>query len=99
MLGGANRRQDIFFRSTVALLTPPLSGQAVARNRSHNFAESIQFPQRRVNIRRDPKADEFLVNDWRCEDMMLAEEVAADLSLIQSFNLDIGDSAHLTGIE
>ena len=99
MLGGANRRQDIFFRSIARCERRTLSGQAVARNRTHNFAESIQFPQRRVNIRRDTEADEFLVNDRRREDVMLTEEVAADLSLIQSFNLDVRNGAHLAGIE
>src|ERR1041384_5032023 len=78
---------------------PALSGQAIARNASHDFAESIQFPQRRVNVRCDAQADEFFVNDWRREDVMLTKEVAADLSLIQSFNLDVRDGAHLARIE
>src|SRR5205085_7328833 len=92
----------LFAAKTTILLEQtwrPLPRQAVPRNRSHNFAESIQFPQRRVNIRRDPQADEFFVNDWRCEDVMLAEKVAADLCLIRSFNLDVGDGAHLARIE
>src|SRR5438067_13922304 len=100
MLGGANRRQEIFFQEHYSTAKRrALSWQTVARNVSHDFAESIQFPQGRVNIRRDTQADEFLVHDWRREDMMLAEKVAADLSLIQSFNLDVRDGAHLAGIE
>ena len=103
LVSGKNQRRLFHFHSLgktgKAAANEALGRQAVARHVSHDFAESIQFPQRRVNIRRDPKPDEFLVNDGRREDMMLAEEIAADLSLIQSFNLHVRDGAHLARIE
>ena len=39
------------------------------------------------------------MDDRRREDVMLAEKIAADLSLIHSFDLHVGDRAHLVRIE
>src|SRR5437588_10799827 len=76
-----------------------LRRQAVARDRRHDFAETIQLPNRRVKIWCDADANEFFMNNWRSEDVMLAEKITADLSLIQSFDLDVRDGAHLGRIE
>src|SRR5207247_10649714 len=39
------------------------------------------------------------MNDWRREDVMLTEQIAANLPLFEPFDLHVRDGAHLRGIE
>src|SRR5205814_4093227 len=73
--------------------------QTLARDPRHHFAEPVQLQQRRVKIRRDAQSLEFFVNDRRRKDVMLTEEIAANLSLLEPFDLNIGNGAHLRRIE
>src|SRR5437763_13031671 len=73
--------------------------QAVTRDPAHDFAETIQLGKCRVEIWRDAQSGEFFVHDRRGENMVLTEKVAADLALIQAFDLYVRDVAHLIWIE
>src|SRR5262245_20668452 len=76
-----------------------LSRQAVADNRLHHVAEAIEFRQRGVNVWGNADALKLFMHNWRGEDAMFAEQVAGDLSRIDSFDLHVGNRAHLVRIE
>src|SRR2546430_262584 len=73
--------------------------QTIARDPGHDFAETIQLGKCRIKIRRDAQSSEFFVRDRCCENMVLTEKIAADLALIQAFDLHVRDGAHLVRIE
>ena len=72
---------------------PPLpsGGQALAGDFFHHIAETVEFAKGSVNIGCDTDAFELLMNDRRREDAMLAEEVTANRSRVDSINFDIGN--------
>src|SRR5882724_3241070 len=74
-------------------------GDAFASDICQNVTEAIQLPERCIKIWRDADAGEFFVDNRCRKDVMFAEKIAADLSLIESFDLHVGNCAHLVRIE
>ena len=78
----------------------PRSGrQTFPRNRLHHGAEAIQLAERGVDIWRYPEALKLFMNDRCREDSMFVEQITADRARIHAFDLYVGNSTRLPGIE
>ena len=76
------------------LYRPSLAGDCL-----HQVAEAVEFAEGRVDVRRDANALKLFVNDRRREDPMLVEQITADRSRIDTFDINICDRARLAGIK
>ena len=66
-----------------------LGGQAFAGDHFHQVAETVELVKRRVNVRRDTNPLELVMHDRRRENAMFGEQVIADRSRIDTYDLDV----------
>ena len=68
-------------------------------NSGDDFAETVEFPKRRVNVGRNANSGKFFVNDRRRINLVFRHQKRADLHGIDAFDLEIGDRARLIFVE